>query len=125
MKINSFSLQERLNEYKRLQTLGKCFGIESHVLSPEETVKVFPLLDPNSFTSALYSPGDGVVDPNMMCNALIKAASKIGSKAYENCPVQEIMVEKGLNGQKKVKGVRTALGDIRTDCVVNATGVWV
>lgn len=57
---------QRTNEYRRLQTLGKCFGIESHILSPDETQKVFPLLDPNAFTNSLYSPGDGVVDPAMM-----------------------------------------------------------
>ena len=49
---------QRTNEYRRLQTLGKCFGIESHILSPLETQKVFPLLDPKSFENSLYSPGD-------------------------------------------------------------------
>lgn len=29
--------KERLEEYKRLYTLGKAFGIESHLLTPEET----------------------------------------------------------------------------------------
>uniref|UniRef100_A0A336MEF7 CSON013804 protein n=1 Tax=Culicoides sonorensis TaxID=179676 RepID=A0A336MEF7_CULSO len=121
--------KERLNEYKRLQTLGKCFGIESHVLSPEETLKVFPLLDPNSFTSALYSPGDGVVDPNMMCTALTKAATNLGASFFENCPVEEILVDKRSTSiseifQKRVKGVRTKYGDIKTNCIVNATGVW-
>lgn len=52
---------QRTNEYRRLQTLGRSFGIESHMLSPQETQKVFPLLDPKSFENALYSPGDGNV----------------------------------------------------------------
>lgn len=108
-----------------MHTLGKCFGIESHILTAEEAVKVFPLLDPKSFTGALYSPGDGVVDPNMMCTALVKAASNNGGKTIENCPVKKILVGDDGYGNKKVKGVSTALGDIRTDCVVNATGVWV
>jgi sarcosine dehydrogenase len=47
----------RTDEYKRLATIGKCFGIESHILDPYEAQKVFPLLDPKSFTNALYSPG--------------------------------------------------------------------
>lgn len=117
--------EERLNEYKRLQTLGKCFGIESHVLTPEETVNIFPLLDKNAFTSSLYSPGDGVVDPAMMCSALTKASSTLGASTFEDCPVEDLIVKKcELTGQKKIKGVRTKFGDIQTECVVNATGVW-
>lgn len=66
----------RLDEYKRLATIGKRFGVESDVMTPLEAQKVFPLLDPSSFTGALYSPGDGVVDPAMLCTALTRAASK-------------------------------------------------
>lgn len=47
----------RLDEYKRLATIGKRFGVESDVMTPLEAQKVFPLLDPTSFTGALYSPG--------------------------------------------------------------------
>ena len=36
--------QERLDEYKRLYTIGKVFGIESYVLSPSETKKLYPLM---------------------------------------------------------------------------------
>ena len=34
-------LQERLNEYKRLHTAGKSLGIESHVLSAEESKELY------------------------------------------------------------------------------------
>ena len=37
--------QERLNEYKRLHTTGKALGIESYVLSPEESKKLYPLMN--------------------------------------------------------------------------------
>ena len=39
------NLQERLNEYKRLHTTGKALGIESYVLSPEESKKLYPLMN--------------------------------------------------------------------------------
>lgn len=60
----------RTDEYRRLSTIGKYFGVESHILDPLETQKLFPLLDPKSFSNALYSPGDGVVDPAQMCKLL-------------------------------------------------------
>lgn len=102
---------QRTNEYRRLQTLGKCFGIESHILSPHETQKFFPLLDPKSFTNSLYSPGDGVVDPAMMCAALSRASSSNGGRVIENCPVEELIVGENHLGVKDIRGVKTPFGE--------------
>lgn len=102
---------QRTNEYKRLQTLGRCFGIESHILSPEETQKIFPLLDPKAFENALYSPGDGVVDPAMMCSALTKASNANGGRVIENCPVEELIIGKNFLGDRDVRGVSTPFGE--------------
>ncbi|XP_064541865.1 sarcosine dehydrogenase, mitochondrial [Drosophila montana] len=115
--------ETRLDEYRRLATVGAALGIENEILSPEETQKLFPLLDPKAFIGALYSPGDGVMDPAMLCTALRRAATNNGAQVIENCDVQEILVEQGTRG-KKVVGVATPFGNIRTDTVVNATGVW-
>ncbi|XP_030387177.1 sarcosine dehydrogenase, mitochondrial [Scaptodrosophila lebanonensis] len=115
--------ETRLDEYRRLATVGSALGIENQILSPEETQKLFPLLDPQAFIGALYSPGDGVVDPAMLCTALTRAATKRGAKVIENCAVNEILIEEGRCG-KKVIGVATPFGNIKTDKVVNATGVW-
>ena len=57
------STKERLDEYKRLQTLGRSFGIDSYVLGPEETKKLYPLMNVNDIYGTLYSPGDGSIDP--------------------------------------------------------------
>ena len=103
---------QRTNEYRRLQTLGRCFGIESHILSPQETQEVFPLLDPKSFENALYSPGDGVVDPAMMCTALTRASIANGGRVYENCAVDELIVGKTFLGDREVRGVRTPHGTL-------------
>lgn len=102
---------QRTNEYRRLQTLGKCFGIESHILSPDETQKVFPLLDPKAFENSLYSPGDGVVDPAMMCAALTRASNANGGRVIENCPVDELIIGESLMGAKDVRGVKTPYGE--------------
>lgn len=101
---------QRTNEYRRLQTLGKCFGIESQILSPAETQQVFPLLDPKAFENSLYSPGDGVVDPAMMCAALTRASTANGGRVIENCPVEELIIGENHLGVKDIRGVRTAFG---------------
>lgn len=109
---------QRTNEYRRLQTLGKCFGIESHILSPAETQKVFPLLDPKAFSNSLYSPGDGVVDPAMMCAALQRASTANGGRVIENCPVDELLVGENHLGVKDIRGVKTPHGEpTMKDCL--------
>lgn len=115
----------RLDEYKRLATLGRAFGIDSAILTPIETQAVFPLLDPNSFYGALHSPGDGVIDPSMLCTALTRLANATNNASFhEHCPVEKILTEKNANGTQSVTGVQTKEGIIRTNCIVNATGVW-
>lgn len=69
-----------MDEYKRLYTIGKSFGVESSLISPEEAKKLFPLLDENAFYGALYSPNDGIIDPAMMVNSLMQAAKSNGAK---------------------------------------------
>ncbi|KAH8277859.1 hypothetical protein KR018_008772 [Drosophila ironensis] len=115
--------ETRLDEYRRLATVGSALGIENQILSPAETQKLFPLLDPEAFVGALYSPGDGVMDPAMLCAALKKAASNLGAQVIENCEVRDLIVEQDSRG-KKITGVSTPFGDIKVDKIVNATGVW-
>ncbi|XP_070532336.1 sarcosine dehydrogenase, mitochondrial-like [Ptychodera flava] len=118
------SNKERLDEYKRLHTLGKPFGIESHVLSPAESLDVYPLLNTNDLYGTLYSPGDGTVDPAGLCMALTKAATLAGAKVINNCPVTGFDIQEDDFGVKRVKAVKTESGTIRTPIVVNCTGVW-
>lgn len=100
-------------------------GIDNAIISSAEAQSIFPLLNPKSFSAALYSPGDGDIDPTMLCNALIKLANRTANaQVIEDCPVREILVEKNERGVNRVIGLRTDHGDITTDCIVNATGVW-
>ena len=62
--------KERLEEYKRLHTIGKVMNIESFVLGPEETKKLYPLMNVSDIYGTLYSPLDGTIDPHGLCTAL-------------------------------------------------------
>ncbi|XP_015921050.1 sarcosine dehydrogenase, mitochondrial [Parasteatoda tepidariorum] len=116
--------KERLNEYKRLMTIGKAFGIESHLLTPAETKKLYPLMNTEDLYGTLYSPGDGTVDPAGFCVSLVRGAAKAGAKVFEKCPVTDIHVSEDDYGTKRVTAVSTPTGTVKTNCVVNCTGVW-
>lgn len=96
-------------------------------MTSKETQQIFPLLDANAFEGALYSPGDGVVDPAMLCTALTRYATNKGCQVVEECSVTDLLLSdesSTCNTRKKIKGVLTEFGPIKTDVVVNATGVW-
>ncbi|XP_066953754.1 sarcosine dehydrogenase, mitochondrial-like isoform X1 [Macrobrachium rosenbergii] len=118
------SSKPRLDEYKRLLTMGRTQGIESHILDPTETKKLYPLINKEDIVGTLYCPGDGTVDPAGFCTALTRSATRSGAKVIENCPVISIQTVDTLLGGKKVSEVHTPYGVIKTNAVVNATGAW-
>ncbi|KAG7254279.1 hypothetical protein CRUP_017253, partial [Coryphaenoides rupestris] len=73
------SNKQRLDEYKRLMSLGKVYGIESHVLSPAETKDVYPLMNVDDLYGTLYVPRDGTMDPAGTCTTLARASSARGA----------------------------------------------
>ncbi|KAK5878786.1 hypothetical protein CesoFtcFv8_024163 [Champsocephalus esox] len=118
------SNKQRLDEYKRLMSLGKVYGIESHVLSPAETKDLYPLMNVDDLYGTLYVPKDGTMDPAGTCTTLSRAATARGATVIENCPVSGIQVRTDDLGVKRVKAVETPHGTIETSCVVNCAGVW-
>ncbi|XP_032721473.1 sarcosine dehydrogenase, mitochondrial [Lontra canadensis] len=118
------SNRQRLDEYKRLMSLGKAYGVESHVLSPAETKALYPLMNVDDLYGTLYVPQDGTMDPAGTCTALSRAAAAQGAQVIENCPVSGIRVRTDDFGVRRVAAVETAHGSIQTPCVVNCAGVW-
>ncbi|XP_068229042.1 sarcosine dehydrogenase, mitochondrial-like [Palaemon carinicauda] len=116
--------KNRLDEYKRLMSLGRTQGIETYILDPKETSEVHPLMNTSDIVGTLYSPRDGTMDPSGFCTALTRAARRAGAKVYENCPVTDICTAEKLLGGKRVTEVHTPLGVVRTNAVVNAAGSW-
>ncbi len=60
--------------------LGKVYGIESHVLGPEETKQLYPLMNVDDVYATLYSPMDGTIDPAGYCTGLTRIATRHGAK---------------------------------------------
>lgn len=71
----------------------------------------------------MNSLDDGVIDPYLLCNALVKASKRLDSTVFENCNVTEILFDQKEQG-KKVTGVATDQGIIKADCVINARGIF-
>ena len=110
---------ERMTEIKRQATTAHSFGLEMHLLTPAEARDLWPVMDISDLVGAAFLPTDGQANPADIAQALAKGARKAGVQIVEDCRVTGIEVAKGI-----ATGVRTTLGDIRTDVVVNCGGQW-
>ncbi|ENN80978.1 hypothetical protein YQE_02609, partial [Dendroctonus ponderosae] len=115
---------DRMEEFKRLHTLGHYFNVHSQLITPKEAAKLSPILDPNAFYGAVYSPTDGHADPTSYCSALIKGGIANGGQVFEHTTLTKIHFEESTQGLKKIIGIETNKGSIKTNTVVNAAGVW-
>jgi 4-methylaminobutanoate oxidase (formaldehyde-forming) len=111
--------QERLTEIKRQATTARSFGLEMHLLSPEEAGKLWPIMDVSDLVGAAFLPTDGQTNPSDTTQALAKGARRGGVRIVEDCPVTAVTVAGG-----RVSGVSTAAGDIAADIVVVCAGQW-
>lgn len=111
--------RERLHEIARLVSLGKVFGVEAHMVSPEEAKKLYPLLDPSTIVGGAFIPGDGQINPVDLTGAFVKGARMGGAKVIEGVEVTGFKIDKG-----RVTGVTTGQGDITCERAVVACGLW-
>ncbi len=113
--------EERMQELQRRMSSAKAWGIPSELLTPEQVVEKVPFLDPSVIIGAFYTPSVGVVDSLRAGHdhARARAGDWTRSRVVANVEVTGMTVEGG-----RITAVRTSGGDIETDTVVIACGVW-
>lgn len=109
----------RLEELKRQVALARSFGLPLELISTQEALKLFPIMNPDGVLGAVYLPTDGMVDPSGVTYALAAGAKKFGAKIFTTTRAEAITLKDG-----KVDAVVTDRGTIKTEIVVNAGGQW-
>jgi len=112
---------ERMQELTRRMASAKSWGIEPvSLVSPAETKKLVPYINETILLGGFYTPGVGVVDSLRAGTLMREKAVAMGAlHVAANTEVVGIDVERG-----RVHCVRTTNGEIETDTVVVACGVW-
>ena len=112
--------QERMQELTRRITSAKAWGIESELVDPGFVQSKVPFLDPSVIIGAFWTPSVGVVESVRAGTIMRERAQQLGALSVApNTEVLGIDVEGG-----RIKRVRTTNGDIETDTLVIACGVW-
>jgi glycine cleavage system aminomethyltransferase T/glycine/D-amino acid oxidase-like deaminating enzyme len=112
---------ERMQELTRRMASARSWGIEPvSLVSPAEIKKLVPYINETILLGGFYSPGVGVVDSLRAGTLMREKAVAMGAlHVAANTEVMGIDVEGG-----RVRCVRTTSGEIDTDTVVTACGVW-
>ncbi|MEX2519259.1 MAG: FAD-dependent oxidoreductase [Paracoccaceae bacterium] len=111
--------EDRWTEYRRLATTAQSFGMEMHLISPEEVKRMWPLMDVSDLVGASWLPTDGQASPSDITQSLAKGARMHGARIVEGVRVIGFGMEAG-----KITSVKTTQGEIFCEKVVNAGGQW-
>ena len=113
--------EERMEELRRRMTSAKAWGIDDvALLSADEVKQLVPYIDESVIIGGFHSESAAVVDSLRAGTLMREEAQAAGALTVAaNTEVLGIDVEKG-----RVRRVRTTAGDVETDTVVVACGVW-
>jgi len=111
---------DRWTEYRRLATTAGSFGMDMHLISPQEVKRMWPLMDTSDLIGASWLPTDGQANPSDITQSLAKGARMHGAKLVEGVTVTGFTID----DDRRITHVQTNQGTISCEKVVNCAGMW-
>jgi glycine cleavage system aminomethyltransferase T/glycine/D-amino acid oxidase-like deaminating enzyme len=112
--------EERMEEFRRRLASAKSWGVDGcRLVTPAEIKKLVPYVNEEILLGGFYTPSVAVVDSLRFGTVMRERAQAKGAQVFANTEALGIDVEDG-----HVTRVRTSRGDIETETVVIACGVW-
>nr|CAA9361004.1 MAG: Sarcosine dehydrogenase [uncultured Nocardioidaceae bacterium] len=111
--------EARMTQLKRTAATAAAYGMECHLLTPQEALGHYPVMQVDDIVGAMWLPGDGKANPTDLTSSLAKGARLRGAKIVERVRVTGIRSDKG-----RVTGVETDQGTVEAAVVVNCAGQW-
>lgn len=110
--------QEDIAVAQRWIEAERAAGLDPELLDPVQAREVEPLLT-GPILAASWSKGDAVVNPFLAVRMFLSNARKHGARFTAHCPVEALIERDG-----RMRGMRTANGDVSAEHVVLAAGPW-
>ena len=111
--------EDREHQLRLQEAKAKFYGLNFHEISREQAMELHPLAQFDDVRCIMFEPDGGNVDPSGVTHAYAAGARAMGATIERFCPV--IGTEQQPDGSWIV---RTEKGDIHTQWVVNAGGLW-
>lgn len=123
---------ERLHDIQRRHGLASAWGIESHVVSAEACLRLWPGLRREKILGGFHTPSDGIVKAVRAVEWQARRAIGHGAHIIGNTRVTAILREggrvRGVEIRATPRGPEDALSDVRqtvpADIVVSCAGLW-
>src|SRR5690348_10729162 len=110
---------EREQEVLRQVAWAQTFGLDLQLISAGEACELFPLMSVEGVRCASFLATDGYLDPSLLTQALAAGAREGGCRIFTHARVTGIALRAG-----RVQSVRTDRGEVQTEVVVNAAGMF-
>lgn len=111
---------QRVEELTRRMASATSWGVAAELISPAQVAQRVPFVDESIILAGFWTPSVAVVDPVRSGVLLREQASALGALTVcGGIEVLDIQTDRG-----RVSKVCTDQGDIETDTVVIACGVW-
>jgi dimethylglycine dehydrogenase len=111
--------EEREHQLRLQEAKARFYGLAFHEVSREQAGELHPLAQFDDVRCIMFEPDGGNVDPSGVTMAYAAGARQLGAEIERFCPV--IGTDQQADGSWMV---RTEKGDIHTEWVVNAAGLW-
>ena len=98
---------------------AKLYGMNFYEISRSEAEKLHPLVNFDGIQTIMWEPDGGNVDPSGVTAAYAAGARKKGANIYRFTPVTATIQQKDGSWV-----VETPNGEIHTQWIVNAAGLW-
>jgi glycine cleavage system aminomethyltransferase T/glycine/D-amino acid oxidase-like deaminating enzyme len=112
--------RENFEELKRRLATAKSWGEVGELVTPEEVKKLMPFVNTKLILGAFWLPTTGVVDSLRAGTIMRETAQGMGAlTVFSNTEILDLGVKCG-----RIRSVSTSQGEIQTEYVVIACGVW-
>ncbi|HYY09929.1 MAG TPA: FAD-dependent oxidoreductase, partial [Kineosporiaceae bacterium] len=115
---------DRVEEYRRVAAFNRYCGVDVHEIGPAEVAGLFPPASVEGVLAGFHVPADGRANPVDVTMALARGARLHGATIVEGVAASGLITQVLPGGGRRVRGVRTPLGDVEAEVVVNCTGMW-
>ncbi len=111
--------EEREHQLRLQEAKARYFGMNFHEVSRAEAEALHPLANYDGIRCIMFEPDGGNVDPSGVTQAYAAGARQMGAEIERFCPVTATVQQPDGSWI-----VETPKGNIHTQWVVNAAGLW-
>jgi 4-methylaminobutanoate oxidase (formaldehyde-forming) len=111
--------EARMREFLAGASIARDFGVPVEVVDAPRVKELWPAASVDDVVGGTYFPTDATVNPGDAALALAKGAHDRGARFVFGATVTGFRIDRG-----RVRGVSTDRGDVETETVVLAAGLW-